>query len=178
MKSLPLILGVGTLGLILVATTMTDSEDDIPTNPVGDDPPGLNRSLGLIGQLDADVQLMAVGLLRAAYAAGISLVVTQGYRSSADQNKLYQQGRTTPGPIVTKAPAGSSWHEFRRAFDVAVLNNGKVTWPNDSSLWNRIGAIGKSQGLEWGGDWTTIKDLPHFQFTRGETLAQARAGNV
>lgn len=177
MKPLPVILGVTALGLILV-TTMSDNEQELPTNPLGGEPPGLPRSMGLIGQLDADVQLMAVGLLRAAYSSGISLVVTQGYRSSVDQNKLYQQGRTTPGPIVTKAPAGSSWHEFRRAFDVAVLDNGHPTWPNDQSLWNHIGAIGKSQGLEWGGDWTTIKDLPHFQFTRGETLAQARAGNV
>jgi peptidoglycan L-alanyl-D-glutamate endopeptidase CwlK len=26
-----------------------------------------------------------------------------------------------------------------------------------------VGKIGKDLGLEWGGDWKTMKDLPHFQ---------------
>jgi peptidoglycan L-alanyl-D-glutamate endopeptidase CwlK len=130
----------------------------------------------LIAELHPDVRGKAEALLAAAEAAGISLCVTQGYRSPAQQAALYAQGRNgDTRPQVTKAPPGYSWHEFRRAFDVAVLHDGKATWPNDVALWSRIGALGKAVGLEWGGDFKTIVDRPHFQDTGGMTLAQARA---
>ena len=30
-------------------------------------------------------------------------------------------------------------------------------------FFSKVGAIGKSIGLEWGGDWKTPVDKPHFQ---------------
>ncbi len=77
---------------------------------------------------------------------------------------------------MTKAPPGSSWHEFGLAFDVAVLVDGKATWPNDRGLWEEIGELGEALGLEWGGRFKTILDLPHFQRRGGLTLADVRAG--
>jgi peptidoglycan L-alanyl-D-glutamate endopeptidase CwlK len=136
--------------------------------------------------LHPTIQLPARDHLFRAAAEGIHIVVTQGFRSSKDQAVLWSQGRVTPGPnvrpghplgdIVTKAPPGSSWHEFGLAYDVAILVNGKATWPNDTKLWTRVGEIGEAVGLEWGGRWKTIVDLPHFQWTDGLTLAQARVG--
>jgi peptidoglycan LD-endopeptidase CwlK len=106
-------------------------------------------------------------------------VVTTGYRDPALQAQLYAQGRTAPGSVVTNAPPGSSWHEFGLAFDVAVMGpNGNPTWPNDVALWSRIGAAGKAAGLQWGGDFTTLTDRPHFEFHPGVTLSMARAGRV
>lgn len=132
----------------------------------------------IIGQLHPDVQAKAHALLDAATAAGISLCVTQGYRSSKDQAALYAHGRNgDKRPVVTNAPPGYSWHEFKRAFDVAVLHEGKATWPNDVALWNHIGSLGKAIGLEWGGDFASIVDRPHFQLTGGMTLAEARRGS-
>jgi peptidoglycan L-alanyl-D-glutamate endopeptidase CwlK len=94
----------------------------------------------------------------------------------AEQARLYAQGRTAPGAIVTKAQPGSSWHNFGLAFDVAPLVNGRPAWPNDEALWDLIGRYGKAAGLDWGGDFLTIKDRPHFEYHPGLTLAQARAG--
>lgn len=143
----------------------------------GPPPPGLLKSEPLIQQLLPSLQPMARETLQRAFNIGIPLVVTQGYRSPATQAALYAQGRTAPGAVVTNAPPGWSWHEYRRAFDVAVLDaRGNPTWPNDVALWSRIGQCGKEAGLEWGGDWTGIIDRPHFQHTGGMTMAQARAG--
>jgi peptidoglycan hydrolase-like protein with peptidoglycan-binding domain len=115
-------------------------------------------------------------LIAKAHEEGIDLVVTQGLRTIAEQNALYAQGRTAPGKIVTKAKGGSSYHNFGLAFDIAVRKeNGDIDW-NSTKLYNRVGQLGKSIGLEWGGDFKSIKDTPHFQLTFGLTLSQLRAG--
>jgi len=115
-------------------------------------------------------------LIAKAHEEGIDLVVTQGLRTIAEQNALYAQGRTAPGKIVTKAKGGSSYHNFGLAFDIAVRNaDGSIDW-DSTKLYSRVGQLGKSIGLEWGGDFKSIKDTPHFQLTFGLTLSQLRAG--
>jgi peptidoglycan L-alanyl-D-glutamate endopeptidase CwlK len=145
----------------------------------GPTPPGLAASLPQIAQLHPSVQRRARETLQRAINMGIPIVVANAYRDPAEQARLYAQGRTAPGAIVTNAPPGSSWHEYRLAFDVAVLGpDGKILYPypEDPALWARIGAAGKAAGLEWGGDFATILDRPHFQYTGGLTLSQAAAG--
>jgi len=117
----------------------------------------------------------AQAFVEAAKAKGIDLLVTSTYRDSESQDALYAQGRTTPGNIVTRAKAGQSWHNWRCALDVVPLVNGKAIW-DDQALWKQVGAIGKSCGLEWAGDWVTFKEYPHFQYTGGMTLAQLQQG--
>lgn len=117
---------------------------------------------------------MARKFLAKAKAEGIDLLVTCTYRSPEDQANLYRQGRTRPGKVVTNARPWKSWHQYRVAFDVVPIKNGKPIW-NDVALWNRIGALGESVGLTWGGRWTSIVDRPHFQATGGKTMAQLRA---
>jgi hypothetical protein len=94
------------------------------------------------------------------------LRVIQGLRQWSDQAKLYAKGRTEPGNIVTNAPPGHSWHEFGLAVDVVPVS--LLTTPNwspESALWADLGAKGKSLDLFWGGDFHSIPDRPHFQFT-------------
>ncbi|MHB1001435.1 MAG: M15 family metallopeptidase [Armatimonadota bacterium] len=104
--------------------------------------------------------------------AGIKVMMTDGYRSIADQNKLYARGRTAPGSVVTNARGGYSWHNFRLAADYAFIIDCKVTWKGP---WEIFGRIAKQCGLEWGGAWKSFKDRPHVQWTNGRTLAQMRA---
>lgn len=80
-----------------------------------------------------------------------------------------------PGKKVTNAKGGQSFHNFRVAFDVVPLVNGKAVW-SDSGLWQHIGKLGKDLGLEWAGDWRTFKEMPHFQFTQGLTLKDFQQG--
>lgn len=115
-------------------------------------------------------------LIAKAHEEGIDLVVTQGLRTIAEQNALYAQGRTAPGKIVTKAKGGSSYHNFGLAFDIAIRKeDGSIDW-DTAKLYSRVGQLGKSIGLEWGGDFKSIKDTPHFQLTFGLTLSQLRTG--
>lgn len=109
--------------------------------------------------------------------AGIDVIITSTYRSHAEQNALYAQGRTKPGKKITNAQGGDSYHNWRLAFDFAPVVNGKIDW-NDLSQFKRCGAIAESIGLEWGGSWRRFKDYPHCQYTQGLTIAQLKAGRT
>lgn len=108
--------------------------------------------------------------------AGIDLLVTCTYRDGEAQAALWAQGRTAPGKIVTNARPGQSWHQWRRAYDVVPLINGKPVWATKDPSWARLGQLGQALGLEWAGAWRTFKEYPHFQLTQGLTLADAQAG--
>jgi peptidoglycan L-alanyl-D-glutamate endopeptidase CwlK len=118
----------------------------------------------------------AQAFVEAAKAKGIDLLVTSTYRDHESQAALYAQGRTTPGAVVTKAKPGQSWHNHRCALDVVALVNGKPVWSTTDPIWQKIGEIGKSCGLEWAGDWKDFKEFPHFQYTGGLTIAQLQQG--
>jgi len=104
-------------------------------------------------------------------ANGIKVMLTCGYRSIEEQNRLYDQGRTKPGKKVTNARGGYSWHNWGLAADYVFIINGKVTWDGP---WATFGKIARESGLEWGGDFKSIVDRPHVQWTQGKTLAQMR----
>ena len=95
---------------------------------------------------------------------GLRPEIVEGYRSQERQNELYEQGRTKPGDVVTQTR--SSMHTQRMAVDIAQLDEqGKITYnPDPPDFWDRMGAIGRSLGLNWGGDWSGFKDRPHFQY--------------
>lgn len=82
------------------------------------------------------------------------------------QERLWEQGRTQPGPIVTDAPPGASWHEFGLAVDLCPVRLlTQPGWAPGDPAWAKMGALGKSLGLFWGGDFVHIPDRPHFQLT-------------
>lgn len=110
-----------------------------------------------------------IAFINEAEKKGIKLRIVSAYRSIAEQNKLYAQGRTTPGNIVTKAKGGQSSHNFGTAIDVVPIVNGEPDWKTD---WNKIAVIGKSFGFKWGGDWKSIIDKPHFEMNFGNTPQQ------
>lgn len=127
----------------------------------------------------------AKALIEQSYSRGVPIVITQGLRTIAEQNALYAQGRTKPGPIVTNAKGGTSYHNYGLAFDFAILlPNGKsLSWDmkrdgdkDKTADWQEVVQEGKRMGLEWGGDWTSFKDASHFQMVFGLTTAQLRAG--
>jgi peptidoglycan L-alanyl-D-glutamate endopeptidase CwlK len=127
-----------------------------------------------LNELIPEVRQLASKLIAACDADGIDLIITSTYRDFAAQDLLYAQGRSPASKargekVVTNAKAGQSAHNFRIAFDVCPIVNGKANW-NDLSLWARIGAHGKRLGLEWAGDWTRFKEYAHFQ-QAGQNLA-------
>jgi peptidoglycan L-alanyl-D-glutamate endopeptidase CwlK len=90
------------------------------------------------------------------------VILTATYRSPEEQNQLYAQGRTKPGPKVTNAKGGQSPHNYLLSFaiDVAFLVEGKVNWhENWFKLFSKYMANPK---IEWGGTWKFI-DYPHYE---------------
>ena len=90
--------------------------------------------------------------------------LTCTYRSNAEQSELYAQGRTKKGPKVTNAKAGQSAHNLNpsKAFDIAFkTDKGELDW--SPKLFKMFSDIIKPLGVEWGGDFRSIPDSPHFQ---------------
>lgn len=140
-----------------------------------------NQSSRNIDDLIMPIKLMALNHIHACKQAGIDLLITCTYRCPADQAKLYAQGRTAPGNIVTRAKAGDSMHQYRIAYDVVPMRDGKPVWGTsgvDGALWAKVGELGKAQGLEWAGEWIKFKEYPHFQYTGGLALADLKAGKL
>ena len=138
-----------------------------------------------ISQLHPELKKKVVKLQKECLKAGIKIKIGECLRTVAEQNTLYAKGRNgVPGPIVTKAKGTDyrSMHQWGVAFDffldMDVDKDGKTSddaFNNATKLFNKVGAIGKKFGLEWGGDWKSIKDLPHFQLPDwGSTATQLK----
>ena len=131
------------------------------------------RSAANIATLRPDAQQKAREWLLKCLEAGINVKIIAGTRTYKEQDALYAQGRSTPGPKVTNAPAGYSWHNFGVGWDFLVFDStGQPQW--ESPLMEKCGKIAESLGLEWGGHWTNFQDIPHIQIKTGCTLADAR----
>jgi peptidoglycan L-alanyl-D-glutamate endopeptidase CwlK len=122
------------------------------------------------------VKVRVEKFINSAKDAGIDLLVTSTYRDNESQNALYAQGRTKPGRIVTNAKGGQSFHNYRCAVDVVPLLNGKPVWDAENDIWQKVGDFGIAAGLEWAGNWTKFREMPHFQYTNGLNLADLRIG--
>jgi peptidoglycan L-alanyl-D-glutamate endopeptidase CwlK len=90
----------------------------------------------------------------------IDYIVTATRRTKAEQEALYAKGRTTPGPIVTWTL--KSKHLLGKAFDIAIIEDGKIDWSTDNPKWEIAGRIGQEVGLTWGGNFTN-PDMPHYE---------------
>lgn len=108
-------------------------------------------------------------VLAAMEALGFVMMPTDGLRTVEQQRALYAQGRTVPGPIVTKADgvdkrSNHQAHDdgFGHAVDCCFVVNGKPSW--DAHLpWKAYGALAEAVGLTWGGHWQSLHDLPHVE---------------
>ena len=126
-------------------------------------------------QLEPVLQRGVAEFLKRTKAAGLNVLITEVYRTSAYQDQLYSQGRTKPGKIVTNLRGGQSIHEYRCAFDICRNVKGKE-YDDSDNFFLKCGIVWEEMGGEWGGRWKSFPDKPHFQFTAGFTDSQIRAG--
>ncbi|WP_020434006.1 M15 family metallopeptidase [Paenibacillus riograndensis] len=143
------------------------------------------KSAKRLDGLQPVVKAAATALIERCYAREVNIVITQGLRTIAEQDALYAQGRTKPGQIVTNAKGGHSYHNYGLAIDFALLlpDGRNVSWDMNRdgdgdkvADWNEVVQEAKALGFEWGGDWTSIKDYPHFQMSFGLALSALRQG--
>jgi len=113
---------------------------------------------------------------RAFYSSrGDQFRIGEGYRTPERQALLYAQSRTSAGERVTNSAAYMSYHQWGLSADLVITRYGyeNVTiegraWDfSKPAAWLRTGVpqFLESQGLTWGGRWTDLVDVAHFQLT-------------
>ncbi|HYE82764.1 MAG TPA: M15 family metallopeptidase [Clostridia bacterium] len=105
---------------------------------------------------------------------GVRIIITSTLRDQEYQKYLYSLGRSKAGNIVTNMELVGP-HGFGLAYDVVPVVKGKAVW-GDNKLWEIIGEEGNKLGLTWGGNWKSIVDKPHFEYTGGLKAGDLRAG--
>lgn len=97
---------------------------------------------------------------RAAELTEIPFVVTEGLRTLERQKQLVASGAST---------TMKSRHITGHAVDLAAMVGDEIRW--DWPLYAKLAKAMKAAAaelkvaIEWGGDWRTFKDGPHFQLT-------------
>lgn len=114
-------------------------------------------------------------ILAAFEAIGHPMMVTAGVRTVDAQHALWRQGRDLPGRIVTHADGfeKKSNHQVKSdgvgyAVDMVFLRDGHPSWAEDHP-WDLYGAVAKTLGLRWGGDFTNLVDRPHIELPSAHT---------
>jgi len=91
----------------------------------------------------------------------VDFVVTEGLRTKERQAELFEAG---------KSQTMNSYHLTGEAVDLAALIGGTVSWDMKhyrkiaDSMLESAGKLGID--IEWGGNWISFKDGPHFQLKR------------
>lgn len=110
---------------------------------------------------------------------GVIIRIPQGFRSFEEQDALYAKGRTLPGPIVTNAKGGQSYHNYGLAIDFCLLHkDGTISWDMKEDMnedhindWQEVidafGLKGFNSGMYW-----KFKDNPHLEKTFGYSFIQ------
>jgi peptidoglycan L-alanyl-D-glutamate endopeptidase CwlK len=132
-----------------------------------------SRSERSIRTLQPKAQRAARAFLRRVIDAGINARIISGTRTYIEQDALFRKGRFgDPSPIVTKARGGQSNHNFGIAWDIGVFESG--AYLGSSPLYARAAEVGRVPGIEWGGDWVTFVDQPHYELSTGMSLKVVR----
>lgn len=136
-----------------------------------------------LADLHRDLAPLAARFVERCRERQVDVLVVCTYRSNEEQDALYAQGRTKPGPIVTRAKAGQSAHNHTEggtpaalAFDAVPLLHGKPIWedPRDKDAdwtndygWRVMGEVAAELGLDWYGQpGAKFREAPHFQMRR------------
>ncbi len=122
---------------------------------------GLDTSLD---SLEGSAHQAFLDLTAAANAAGLFFTVRSTRRTCQQQFDLFQIGRL-PGDtrkVVTHANGCVSWHVTGRAIDVTMTQGSYAD----------LGALAKSLGFKWGGDFAGFPDPGHVEWHPGMTIEQ------
>ena len=78
-------------------------------------------------------------------------------------------GWLSVGPM---AKGGQSNHNFGLAFDIAGITKGKLDYNLD---WDYLSKLGEFYGFQWGGNFKSIQDKPHFEIFFGKDLKELQS---
>ena len=137
----------------------------------------------------------------------ITIKVTQTLRTNEEQYAYWCKGRKTldevnaamkvaglpniseaENRVVTRASsAASSFHGYGLAFDIVIVKaDGKtITFDDNADVncdkitdWDQVGSLAEECGLEWGGNFSSLSDKPHYQDRMGWTIAMLKEAKI
>ncbi|MBU5310821.1 M15 family metallopeptidase [Tissierella carlieri] len=115
-----------------------------------------------LDELSPKTRELAIKFLEKCEEKGLSVRITETYRTQARQEMLYKQGRTTSGSVVTWTK--NSKHTKRRAFDICENNTDDPY--GDLEFFRKCAEIGKEVGLTPGYYFERYQDMPHYELNR------------
>lgn len=121
-----------------------------------------------INMLHPKLKRIALEIARECAKKGLKIKITDTFRTKKEQDKLYEQGRTEKGKIVTWVKYPHSMHNWGLGADFC-RNDGKGAYNDTDGFFTKVGEVIKSYGLIWGGDWK-LQDKPHMELRQyGDT---------
>jgi peptidoglycan L-alanyl-D-glutamate endopeptidase CwlK len=131
------------------------------------------RSEHHIRGLHPKAQEAARRFLGALKDAGTDARIISGTRGYSGQDALFRIGRFgDTRPRVTNAKGGESLHNFGIAWDIGIFDGGRYLTQQEPY---EIAARLRPSNVEWGGNWTSFPDTPHFQLAVNRRVADIRA---
>lgn len=110
---------------------------------------------------------------------GIPLGIGECFRTVAEQDALYAQGRTKPGAIVTNGKGSNYGSQHQWGIAVDFFRNIKGQEYTSIAFFEEVADLAKSIGLGWGGDWKSFVDRPHLylpEWGSGVSILKAKYG--
>jgi len=115
-----------------------------------------------MSRLEGVHQHLKAVVMEAITLSAIDFTVLEGLRSKRRQEELFKSGASA---------TMNSRHLTGHAVDLGAWVDGQVAW--DWPLYHRIAEAMKTAAahqqipIEWGGDWKSFPDGPHFQLPWG-----------
>lgn len=109
---------------------------------------------------------LAQQLLDDCSTAGVPCRVVDTGRTETEQEQKLAQGVSW---VVRSKHEPQPPENKSEAIDIvplSILEENKPDWDPSHPDWDRIGVIGKTLGLRWGGDWTSHRDPSHFEYVK------------
>ena len=114
------------------------------------------------------MRALTVEFLARLAEAGIYVKILETWRSEDRQKELLERGvswtqnskhcRTKDGVPAADAVDLIPWDYW------SMYEGNKLMWDSEASIWQKIGAIGESVGLRWGGQWQQ-RDMGHWELS-------------
>jgi hypothetical protein len=121
------------------------------------------RSEKMISELNPQFQPQVRKLLLQGLAEGLRPEIVEAFRTQSRQDELYEKGGVTQ--TRKSMHTGTGQPGTALAVDIAQLDpKGQITYNATPGFWERMGEIGQSLGMTWGGSWKGFQDKPHFQY--------------
>jgi peptidoglycan L-alanyl-D-glutamate endopeptidase CwlK len=127
-------------------------------------------------------QIKAREFLNAVPKGKLTIRIISGTRTYGEQDALYAIGRTSQmnRRPVTKAKGGQSNHNFGIGWDIGIFEGGKYydgDTKQERAAYSDLAQTIKSSlpGVEWGGDWSSFPDPPHYQLPTQKSTSEVRA---